>query len=618
MNKKIISFLLAAVMVMAMVLTGCEGNVEPTKPPVDDMVLDTMCIVLPAEPTTIEQTAATELQTYIRRISGTELEILTEGDAVATGAIYLGATDYATTNAVEFPDNEFGEGWALKVIGKDLVVTGGAKRGVLYGVYHLLEDYLGVRWWTYWDEYIPLEDESRIPGDLDVSGVPALLYRDIYGSGSLYGYENIFCVRNRLNGDSSNAPAEYGSEESFGRPAHVHTFNRYIKANDYNTHPEWFAFWNGGRISNGQLCLSNEELAMEFTNRVLKTIEESFAEADFNGKNRPFLFSITPNDLPEFCQCSECVAIRKEHGESGELLLFVNKIAETVAHYYPEVYIETLAYWQYVDVPLSDVKPADNVVIRLADTEMDVLHSINHFNNEKTLQRYKDWAAICPEGQLYLWEYNVFYDNIAFAPNPYKYVSGIKTIADLGFNGYFGEQEGCVTTDFWDMKFWMISKLLEDPYQDADALADEFLNGFYGDAGPFIRQYLDMAYEKSEASSAKWSFGAQTGTPRFMKVEDIIAAEGYFNQALEAVAGDETLEKRVRHARCCLDRVIYTSYEIYEEQAAESGVNLGLTEKEVLERFVATLEEQVAMRGQYDSESPSILDIYRGKLERQG
>ena len=73
-----------------------------------------------------------------------------------------------------------GEGWAIKVIGKNVVVTGGRERGVLYGVYHLLEDVLGVRWWNMWEEYVPSMTDAVIPADYSDSGEPVFTYRDVF------------------------------------------------------------------------------------------------------------------------------------------------------------------------------------------------------------------------------------------------------------------------------------------------------------------------------------------------------------------------------------------------------------------------------------------------------
>ncbi len=622
MKKKATLFLLLAAAALlvaaAVIVVVMMPPKEEPKPPVDDLVLDTMQIVLPAETTALEQSAATELQTYVKRMSGTDLEIVTEGSAEIASGIYIGATEFASTNEVTYPDNEFGEGWAIKAVGKNLILTGSENRGPLYAVYHLLEDSLGVRWWNYWEESVPLLDEARVPGDYDESGVPAMAYRDVYGGPVAFWEDNLFCVRNRLNGDSSNAPLEYGGEEYFGKPAHVHTFNRYFSKADFDAHPEWFAYYNGARISYGQLCLSNEELVLEFTNRVLKSISESYAVADAEGKKRPILFDVSANDLPEFCSCDSCYASQQEHGKSGDLLIFVNKIAQGVAQYFPEVYIETLAYWQYVDAPLDDTKPAENVIIRLADTDMDVLHGLNHFNNEKTLERFQAWTELCSENQLYIWDYIVFYGNAGLAPTAYKFPENFKIMADMGINGYFGEQERCIGTDMWDMKFWMLAKLCEDPYQDADTLINDFVYGYYGEAGTYVRQYLDLVSAKAAESSAYWTFGANTLSPRWLTVEDVVASDDYFKQAFAAAEGNDTLLMRLRLARNALDRVVFTNFEDYVEKAQEQGVAFNLDQKEICQRIVDCLTEQVEMRGEYDAEGAAMLDEYKLQLANLG
>ena len=64
---------------------------------------------------------------------------------------------------------------------------------------------------------------------------------------------------------------------------------------------------------------------------------------------------------------------------------------------------------------------------------------------------------------------------------------------ELGVNGWFAEQEHCINAEFWDMKFWLLMKLMEKPVsgEEYTALMDEFIFGYYGEqAGEYIRQYL--------------------------------------------------------------------------------------------------------------------------------
>ena len=125
-----------------------------------------MTIVLPAAATVAEQGAAEELREHIEKMCGVTLPVVLETEIPAENkAIYIGATQYATSNHVTFPDNAFGEGWAIKAVDGNLVLRGGKVRGALYAVYHLLEDVLGVRWWSIWEESIPTRSAALVPSD---------------------------------------------------------------------------------------------------------------------------------------------------------------------------------------------------------------------------------------------------------------------------------------------------------------------------------------------------------------------------------------------------------------------------------------------------------------------
>ncbi len=611
-NKKIVPILIifAAVLIIG---AGVLLAVTYLRP--EPIILNNMQIVLPAEATVYEQTAADELNTYFEKITGNKLSVVTEGTKEVLAGIYIGDTQFASVNNVTYPEAQFNEGWAIKAVNGNLALCGGDGRGVLYSVYHLLEDCLGVRWWTYWEEYVPQMEEVTIAGNYKDSGKPAFVYRDVHGGRTSIEETNVFCVRNRLNGDTCNAPAEYGGEEAFGLPAHVHTFNRYFDITDYQAHPEWFAYTNGGRVSYGQLCLTNEGLIEEMTKRVLNSIETSYANADAAGINRPRYFDISPNDQEEHCNCPDCLQARKEKGASGLLLTFINRVAERVAEVYPDAYLETLAYANYVDIPLDDTKPADNVVIRLAISNRDALHGLNHEYNADGVQNVKDWVAITKEGQLYIWDYCVFYNNPGVFPAVLNYSDNFKILYDAGVAGYFAEQENPIMSDFWDMKFWLNAKLSEDPTLDEDKLIDDFLNGYYGAAGPYLREYMENIEKLIDAYTGTMGFSGRTLAAKWLDLEDMLKAQELIDKALAAVAGDETLLRRVRQCRNALDRTFLEKYKTYETEAAQNGITIPWTEKEICQRIVDVLEEQIEWRGEYDYDAESYLDIYRSKLK---
>ena len=611
-NRKLIAILL----IVAAVFTMASGTILifSSINSVDDLVLNNMQIVLPTNATEIEKTAADELNTYIGKITGTELSIVAEGQSEITAGIYIGNTQFASANGVTYPEAEFNEGWAIKAVNGNLVLCGGESRGVLYSVYHLLEDGLGVHWWNYWEEYVPTMTEARIAGDYNASGKPTFVWRDIHGGKTSVGEENVACVRNRLNGETANAPAAYGGEEGYGLPAYVHTFNRYFTEEDFGSNPEWFALVGGKRISTGQLCLTNQELVEEMTNRVLQSIETSYANADAMGIKRPLYYNISPNDFADHCTCTDCLQSRTAKGESGYLLTFVNQVAAKVGQVHPEVFIDTLAYAGYIDVPLDDTKPADNVLVRLCISGRDCIHGLSHQNNAESLKQVEEWVALTKEGQLYIWDYCVFYGNSGVVPTVLDYAENFQLLYERGADGYFAEQENPIMSDFWDMKFWMNAKLMEDPYQDENALIDTFLNGYYGAGAPYIRQYLELTSAAVGKTSIHQIFGEETDKPLWLTASDVVTANNLFEQAMAAAAGDETALKHIRHARNALDRVIVNNHSMYETLAKADGVAFNLDRKVVCQRVIDVLKEQIQWRGNYDYDAETYLAYYEELL----
>src|SRR3990172_7402809 len=103
-----------------------------------------------------ERHAAVELQTFLERITGARLPIVTDSEPPSDYEVLVGdsARVSATGVAIDFADLG-DEGYVIRTAGARLIVAGGRQRGTLYGVYGLLEDHLGCRWFTPTVESIP-------------------------------------------------------------------------------------------------------------------------------------------------------------------------------------------------------------------------------------------------------------------------------------------------------------------------------------------------------------------------------------------------------------------------------------------------------------------------------
>ncbi len=619
MNKKNIVRWLCLLLIVtvagaAALVTAPKAEAAPA-----GLVLEDMPIVLPANATDVEKNAAKELQHYLREITGSASSMITESVPVDS-AIYIGATEFAELNNVTYTDNNgMGEGWTIKAIGNSLVITGGETRGALYGVYHLLEDELGVHWWNMWEEYVPEMEDAVLPLGFEKSGEPAFAYRDIYSDERP---THLTYVRNRINGFASNPPAGFGGEIYYGQPYHVHTFNRYFppfyveptSAADlwtplmnpegvdwFEAHPDWYAYdaVKGRRVADKQMCLTNEELMSVFADKVILAIEQSYEMADKAGRNRPIYFDVSPNDIDGVCECDDCLRVVAESGRTGHLLKFINAIAEKVETVYPEAYIETLAYADYLEVPLDDTKPRHNVVLRLANSDADAMHDWSHVTNTHIKSRLAQWAEILEPHQMLLWDYDLNYSLNGVFPNYFRIRNDYQMFHELGGTGVFTELENMNDSEFWDMKHWMLMKLMEDPYQDEYALAMEFLKGYYGEAAAdHIMTYLRYW----EAIGNEWTefqvFDDSIIDADWIKVDDVITSYGYFEDAQAALENDKSLTEEERElfmnrlevARGGLDRlIIFNFYDYVDEYAARKEV-FPLSRQEIGERTIRAIK----------------------------
>ncbi|MFH1477727.1 MAG: DUF4838 domain-containing protein [Verrucomicrobiota bacterium] len=516
-------------------------------------------IVLCSKPIPAEQTAAKELQAYLAKSTGVVIPIVDESSLESSkAAIMIGPTAFAQENGVE-PQGP--EEWTIKTIRNRLVLTGGRPRGTLYSVYHFLEDHVGVRWWTIWEESVPQIKNLSIKS-IDRSGKPGFAYREIYDAG-IPG-PKLFYARNRVNGMFSSIPWEYGGTVEYGPPYHVHTFEMYFPPGKYfATHPEYYSLSNGKRIDKGQLCLTNKDLLREWIVKMKDYIRTSYAAADAAGTPRPIMFSISQNDWAGSCECDNCKSVWEKEGHAGLELTFVNAVAEEVGKEFPDVLIDTLAYSFYLTPPKT-IKPRDNVCVRVCDDPGDIMHGIGHPNNKLGLQNLEGWAKITKH--LRVWDYHIIYSPNLPTPSQFNTAADMRLYKHLGVEGVLNEIEGMLTTDMWDMKVWMLAKTMEDPDANSDKLIREFTDGYYGPAGRFIRKYLGVIKKALDARPVYITFIGNVANYTFLDKRTILVADAMFDKAEAAVADNPILLDRVRFARTSLDRAICLRFRnLYQE-----------------------------------------------------
>ncbi|MBM3499428.1 MAG: DUF4838 domain-containing protein, partial [Armatimonadetes bacterium] len=369
----------------------------------------------------------------------------------------------------------------------------------------------------------------------------------------------------------------------------------------FAAHPEWFSLIDGERKADGyyQLCLTNPELRDFMVQRLRAYIDGARAEAEQAGKPAPVVYSISQNDWGGQCQCEACQAIAKaEESEVGPLLDFLNYIADAIRDDYPDIYIDTLAYMYTQQAPKS-IRPRDNLIIRLCDTQSNFTRSITDPENEAFREHLSSWARIAKN--LRVWDYAVSYAPYYGLPLPtvHTYGPDYRFYAEHNVEGVFTEHEYTILADLRDLKIWMMMKLLEDPYQDYDRLLTTFTDGFYGPAGQPIREYLAKLEAASAEKISYLSMGASPPSYRYLDLAFVTEAQRLFDAAEAAVQDDAELLQRVRHARLPLDRAAVVRYPTLMREwlaAGQDPAAMPLDRDAIAARYRQTWHEQIELR----------------------
>ncbi len=443
-------------------------------------------IVLAADATEPERHAANELAGFLRQITGAKFEI--QASPAGGQSRLLVGPGAAKSAAADFSTEGLGsDAIVIRTVGDDLILAGGRPRGTLYAVYTFLEENIGCRWWSSKASTIPIKPTLRI-GRLNVRYVPPLEYRETFWFDAFNGD---WAVRNKSNGNSERLDDKRGGKHRY--EGFVHTFFPLIPPRKYfEDHPEWFSEIDGKRIhERAQLCLTNEEMRAELVKNLRERLRNNPAAT---------IASVSQNDWHGNCQCSNCAAIEKEEGSpAGLMLRFVNAVAEDIEDEFPNVAISTLAY-QYTRKPPKITKPRPNVIVRLCSIECSFSKPLADERNKEFRDDIVGWSKIC--NRLYIWDYTTNFRHYIM-PHPNLRVLGpnVKFFVDHSVKGLF--EQGAYTSsgaEMAELRAWVLAKLLWNPTLDGQELIDEFIAGYYGPAGPHIKDYLQITHDAVEAS----------------------------------------------------------------------------------------------------------------------
>jgi hypothetical protein len=540
-------------------------------------------VQLSAQPSAAEKFAAEELVSYLEKISGARLPIV------------AGArdSDESTVVLLQIDPDLADEGWEVDAGRRRLELRGGSDRGLLYAVYHLLEDRLGVRWWTPWDEEVPTRATVRV-APRSWRGSPRFGYRDIFG---LRGFPK-FHLRNRLNGHYSALSPAFGGSLRFGPPFHVHTFDRLLPASKhFVSHPEWYSMRGGLRLGDEtQWCLTRPSLIDAAEAALREQVERGRETAMRDGLTEPTLFDLSPNDWKNHCECGACIKAVSLYGSRGEhLVAFVAELANRLQDLAPPISLTTLAYHQTFAPSGRVVESTDSdVIVRVADLyERDFSQPLAGKRNSEVRSAVRRWSSQVQN--VHYWDYRVTFDPGGDLPRAdHAWIADrYRELADRGVDGLFVQTEFADVADMRDLEIWLVAKLLEDPYQGGRRLTREFLRGYYGDGWKPLQRYLRRLEREVTRHTTKMNFAPKPTDYSWLTPKFIAWAQRMFELAESRVEDDVRLKNRLLGARVGLDRATLALWRTHSDGEDFRG---DLRRPEVAERYAGTRRDRIERR----------------------
>lgn len=447
-------------------------------------------LVTASSPSPQATEAAGILQSYIERMSGARLPIVSEDEYVDGPRVLVGQTRATAALGIEPPSghtlalNE--EGYVLRTVGETLAVAGNedwAYRGTVFAAYTLLEE-LGCRWYFPGDygDVIPSVSTVTVPA-LDLVERPSFRIRLIWNSGWSPGTAETqewftqWCDRNKLNRLPVQIPGD-GSITALAPAAQY-----------FESHPHIFALNKQGERVPEMLCMTEPD-----TVRIaVETIKTAFREDP-----ERISFGFAPPDGFPVCYCEDCQAEiagfrGKGYGDpslSDIWFKFANSIAAEVYEEFPNRWVLTNGYANRVRPPEGVGEFSPNLGIQSAIIATCTLHPIG---DPKCWQRmlYKQvmdrWTEALDFVAIYDYDPGNALDNL---PHPclHNLRVDMPYYRDRGVWGFW--TEGSQATMVTHLNFWVRAKLMWNAGEDVDALVRDYCRNFYGQAAKPVEEWM--------------------------------------------------------------------------------------------------------------------------------
>jgi hypothetical protein len=511
-------------------------------------------ILIGEKSTDAEKAAAAEFATYWKQVTGYGVLAAKKPLKNLGMNVWIGH-DVAPEELLAYAkcDGLGEEGFCIKTARRKkkgvghMLIAGETPAGTVNGVYQFIEDYLGVRFLSPDTTYVPTKCPDFIP-EISVKFAPKFSRRD--GTYDIIGTQGI-------PDDQRAAFARHmrwNSKPDY--PLTLNTTFALLPPDKYFAeHPDFYGEVAGKRVAPlGIDLMAPENMATHFDLRSQVCFSNPNAAEAIAEELKPLMkatpdkkiWSVSQMDWDVHCSCDRCRELEeRESSAMAPLLTCVNRVADLIKSEFPDNFIETRAY-KWTRKPPRSITPHDNVIITLSAEECDYSRPITDSGSPANASFASDLAAWSKiSHNLYLWDYpaNNYFSLIPY-PNFNALGENYAFYAQHNIRGVFQSGGAGLTEDFGALRCYMLSRLMWKPDSDAHALMTEFLDAYYEDAAPQMREYIELMNHAARVKSAQLR---PKDTGAWIDSDTLAKAEEIFKQAV-ATAKNDPVKARIEDA----------------------------------------------------------------------
>ena len=522
-------------------------------------------IVVPAEPSDIDWTAADDLREYVRQMTGAELPILAGAVPEQGAAILVGPGQLARRLVGRWLTGEHvgDDGYVLKTFDAagdrppTLVVVGRGK-GTRYGVFALLRTF-GCRFFHPWQdgEHVPSRKDLRL-GSLDVVSKPDIIGRRLWGA----PYDDQLLSKEQWR-KWWRWQAQHGVNNV--NVYMSHNYQGFCPKSLYEEHPEYFSLVFPGTKAY-EAHASNEAKEAGRPDRIKYTrclSNPEVVQLAVEAAGRHFArgagsYSLSPDDVSRYqwCQCKPCRAMDGPGGKvSARILRFNNKVAEALEDKYGD---RMLPFYAEYGIPGGPPIHKDGTVMVSAHP-MVIPVVVNVYCRLHDIRKGCSWpfAPI-----VNAWK--KVSDRIAIRgyrmwsryPAPGTWTVGhlVRFYRDSGAMGYVPEILGRSPDN--KVALYVIAKMMWDSDQDPNALVEDYFQHYFQEARDAMHAYYrylnDLVVKQgTRHSDTVFEPVAVKGAPPIYNDKTIAELSRLLAKA-EAAARQQVVKRRVHRDRLAL------------------------------------------------------------------